>query len=516
MVRARGGGSRLGLARPWAVLVAVLAALGALLGSIAVAGGAGPAGAQQGGVDASVDDDDLGWGERTTVHGFGFAPGATVQIILYAGGIVLGEPVAGEDGSFDQVITIPEGLGSSAEYVLAVQGPSAAGVEFGYVEVPLTIRGPEPTMSVDVLELHWDETVTVRGERWEPGTSVDISLAPTTQVLATVTVGGDGSFAAPVTIPSGLPSSQFYEIVVTGQGVDKLFHYLPQQVTIIGLPGVASVSPTELAWEQTAVVRGDRFLAGSTAQVHLLPDTILLAEVEVDSAGHFEVAVRIPTDLPSSTEYQILVTGTGGDAQFAYLPMEVTIIGDRPSVAVTPVSGRRALQVEGRRFFRGTQAVLTMLPGFERLGEVEIAADGTFSTTVEITDAITGADPHYLVVTGQGADGLFAYLSTEVNLADGGLTVGGLVRPPGVRPPARERPERPTLRDPLASLHAGLRQRPLPNESEGADELFLALILLAFFAAAGWFLNYSLHNDVRAGLARQRQRIQHRLRPGRG
>ena len=175
------------------------------------------------------------------------------------------------------------------------------------------------------------------------------------------------------------------------------------------------------------------------------------------------------------------------------------------------VSPNKAVEMAGQLYRSGIvpTAVLTMLPGFERVGEVVVAADGSFTATVEITEAITGPDPHYLVVTGQGADGLFAYLATEVNLVDV-LSVGGLVRPPGVRPPP-ERPERPQVRSPIDALRRDLRQRPLDNESEGADELWLALILLLFFAATAWFLHYSLHNDVRAGLARQRVRIQRRL-----
>jgi hypothetical protein len=489
-----------------------------LAGLLLAAGLAGPLAepARAQSVEAFVEDDDLAWGDTTVVHGSGFLPGAAVQLILYAGGEVLGEPVAAEDGTIRHVIRIPEGLGSSAEYRLAVQGPASDG-SYGYVEVPLTIRGPEATFSVDVVELHWDETVAVRGERWEPGTTVDISLAPTTQVLATATVGPDGAFAVPVQIPTGVPSSPHYQIVATGQGIDKLFHYVPVTVTIIGLPALMSVSPTELAWEQTTVVRGERFMAGSTAQVHLMPNTIVLAEVEVGTDGRFEAVVQIPTDLPSARDYQILVTGTGGDAQFAYLPQDITIVGDRPSVSVAAVPGERALQVDGRRFMRGTSAVLTMLPGFERVGEVTVEGDGSFSTRIAITDAITGLDPHYLVVTGQGADGLFAYLSTEVTLGAPGdpIVVGGLVRPPGVRPPKVDR-ARPKLRSPIDSLRADLRQRPIDAESEGADELLLALILLLFFAAAAWFLHYSLHNDVRAGLHRQRVRLEQRLRPGSG
>ena len=74
--------------------------------------------------------------------------------------------------------------------------------------------------------------------------------------------------------------------------------------------------------------------------------------------------------------------------------------------------------MSGSLFFKDTKAEITLIPGFERLGSVTVAADGTFSTEVKIPDLAEGYDPHAIIVTGQGTDGLFAFLIEGITLGD--------------------------------------------------------------------------------------------------
>ena len=499
----------------------VLRLLALLLAALAAVGGTGlawaPASGAQQVAQAFVDDTDLGWGDTTLLQGSGWAPGKVVEVILYLpGGRELARPVAAEDGTITATLQIPDGLGSSTGYKIVVQGLALDGGG-GYVEIPVTIRGPEPTVRLADTEVGWGESVGVTGLLWKPGTTVDLSLAPTTQVLATATVGEDGRFSTSVQIPE-VPSSTSYQLVATGQGADELFHYLPTAITILGQSATMSVSETTLAWEQTTRVRGDLFQPGSTASIHLLPQNSLLGEATVGADRAFDVEVRIPSDLASSRSYQILVSGGGADGQLALLATPITIIGPQPFMDVVDVTsgGQRMLEITGHRFLRGTTATITLLPGSERLGEAVAGPDDTFTVRVTIPADVAGPDPHVVVVTGQGVDRLFAFLAHQITLgtADGSVAVGGAVPPPGRPPrPLSESTIGRPLRSPLESVLDGLRLEGVAPDDESADELFLALFLLLVTIVGGWVLHHALRSDLGEALERQWLRLR-RMLPG--
>jgi len=359
---------------------------------------------------ASVDDATVGWDDTTTVRGSGWAPGKVIKVILYAGATVLAEPTAAADGSIAATIRIPSDIGSSRAYRLAVQGFAGDGL-FGYVEVPLTIIGPTPTQSIASDDLHWDETTTVSGQRYKAGAAITVSLFPDNTLLANTTADANNSFSVPVQIPSGLRSARDYQVVVTGQGIDLLFHF---------------------------------------------------------------------------------------DA------IEVTITGNRPTIDLSADRAPRGgtVDVSGQIFLKGTKAVITLVPGYETLGEVAVAEDGTFLTTVKIPDRAEGRDPHAVVVTGQGQDGLFAYLVERLDLGNTrpASSSGTISLPDRVEPPE----------DPPGTLAASPPVRTGDDTGDisiGVLVVFLlvALVLLLLILLAA-------RRDVRRDLRRRRDALVRRVR----
>ena len=461
---------------------------------------------------AVIDDAELGWGESTTVHGIGWQPGARISVILYAGGETLATPVAEADGSITATITIPEGKGTSPDYQLAVQGGAADG-SYGYVLVPLSITGPTASVAVADHELGWGDTTTVSGTRFQPGGAIKVTLLPGNEVLGETTAGDDEGFSVDITIPTGLRSSKGYQIVVTGRGVDSLPYYLPTEVTIVGPRPTTSVSPTRVAWEQAVNVHGDLFKAGTVVELHVLPNTIKLGEATVRDDGTFDATVRIPTNLPTSEEYWLLATGTGADSLFAYLPVPITIIGDRPFIDVsTNRPGRGgAVTVAAHKMLPGTVAQVTLVPGFERLDEVTVGEDGTFTTTVRIPADAAFKDPHSLVVTGYGRDGLFAYLQAEMLL--GGDPPAGSGGATGVPPDIGDLQEglggggpQP---DPVGVGDGGT----LPTEKGPATNALVAVVLALLAGLIVLLLLLSTRRDLREAAARRWAAVVHRI-PG--
>jgi hypothetical protein len=319
--------------------MAALVLVGAVLLVLPTAAGARPDAAGQDqsnlspNVHASVSDASLSWDQSTTLHGSGWAPGKTIQVILYAGGKTLAQPVAAGDGSITATITAPH-VGSSNKYVLAVQGFAGDG-KYGYVQVPLTIIGPTPTVSISSTDLHWGSTPTVSGERFDPGGTVQLTLVPDTIALGSAPVDGAGSFRAPITIPSHLRSSKSFAIEVSGVGIDKLFHLEAVQVTIVGDRPTISLDRTSAPRGTALTVSGQLFLKKTNVLITLLPGYEKLGTVPVADDGTFRATVTIPERAGGTDPHAILVTGTGEDTLFAYVQARVNLKGKPPKGTTT-------------------------------------------------------------------------------------------------------------------------------------------------------------------------------------
>jgi hypothetical protein len=284
-------------------------------------------------VHASVDNSSLSWDQTTTLHGTGWAPGKTIQIILYAGGITLGSPVAAADGSITATIRAPH-VGSGNQYKLAVQGFAGDG-NYGYVAVPLTITGPTPAVSIGATQLHWGSTTTVSGVRYKPGAAISVSLFPDNTTLGHTTAGADDTFSVPITIPSNLRSATNYQLAITGQGIDLIFHFDVIQITIIGNRPSISISTTNAPRGSSLQVSGQLFLKGTNALVTLLPGYEKLGSFPVAPDGSFTGNVQIPPKAGGTDPHAILVTGTGTDGLFAYVQARLNLGGSPPAGTTT-------------------------------------------------------------------------------------------------------------------------------------------------------------------------------------
>lgn len=74
-------------------------------------------------------------------------------------------------------------------------------------------------------------TVTLSGSGFAPGASIQITIASTPRLLATVTADGSGSFTATVTIPSGLEPGT-HTLSATGASASGGTVVLTQQITL--------------------------------------------------------------------------------------------------------------------------------------------------------------------------------------------------------------------------------------------------------------------------------------------
>ena len=408
--------------------VGVLVVLGSLLvGTLAIPAGTAAAASRASGASgadtsatarASVDDASVTWGQTTTVHGSGWAAGQRVDVILYAGGTTVGSGTVAGDGSIAIPIHIPSGIGSSKEYKLAVQGPGGDGL-YGYVSLPITIIGPTPTFTISSKDLRWGDTPTVTGQRYKAGAAITISLFPDNTVLGRGTAGPGDTFSIPVTIPSGLRSAKDYQVAVTGEGIDLLFHF--------------------------------DFLA-------------------------------------------------------------VTIIGDRPGIHLSRSSVPRGstLTVTGTLFLKGTRATVTLLPGYEKLGTVTVGDDGTFSITVSIPAKAGGFDPHAIVVTGQGEDGIIAYVVARVNLGGSPPSgKGGSAADVGTDSSATP----PTFTGSTAGKPGTLGPLPkLPNKHSAGRHLIQIILIILLVLATIAMIILSSRKDVRDNLRRRWHHLTRRLR----
>ena len=381
----------------------------------------------------------------------------------------------------------------------AIAPPATAGPT-----TPARAQTAPATLSASASQARWGESVGVDGTGWAPGTTVDLSLLPDTIVLGRAEVAEDGTFGGTVTIPE-VQAGTHYQLVATGQGADGFFAFVPVSLTIVGPGAVMSVDAETLGWEETTVVRGELFLPSSTAQVHLMPQNQLLAEAVVRADRGFEVVVRIPSDLASSRDYQLVVTGAAADGQLTFLGTPITIIGPQPAIEVAEVAGpSRTVEVRGLRFRPGTQAVVTLLPGSQRLGEAAVGDDRTFTLQVPLPDEAAAGG--VLAVTGEGADHLFAYLVWEIAPLTGGPVVvdptalGSTILPPRARDDAPR--SGPALRLSLSSLLDTLRPVEPRVDAESGEDVVLALLLLVLAVVGSWTLYHGLRSDLGPAVAR--------------
>jgi hypothetical protein len=364
--------------------------------------------------------------------------------------------------------------------------------------------------SVDDPSLSWGQTTTLRGSGWAPGKTIKVILYAGGKVLASPVAAADGSIVATIQAPSNVASSNKYKLAVQGFGGDGLYGYVAVPLTIAGPTPSISISSKQLHWDETATVTGVRYQSGATITISLFPENRTLATTVPGPDNTFSAAIRIPTGIRSAKDYQIAVSGEGSDRLFHLDVIQVTVIGDRPSISISSssVPRGRTLTVSGRVFFKGTSVTITLLPGYEKLAKVPVNDDGTFSTKVTVPDRATGKDPHAILVTGTGQDGIFAYNTARLN-------IGG--RPPagkGANDSAQgvlDGSTPPTFSEGLTGVPGSLPSQPnLPDAGNG-NYLIIILLILLLLAATVAVLVVTARKDVRRNLRRHWEDLLRRL-----
>lgn len=96
----------------------------------------------------------------------------------------------------------------------------------------------KPTCVVSDSTLAPGDQVTVSGEFWKEGSTVDIILRPEQIVLGTATVGANETFSITVTIPEDIRPGP-HKIVCKGRNLKGVVKVKNTQITILG----ATVTP---------------------------------------------------------------------------------------------------------------------------------------------------------------------------------------------------------------------------------------------------------------------------------
>jgi hypothetical protein len=329
--------------------------------------------------------------------------------------------------------------------------------------------------SVAQTSLGWGSTTMVHASGFKPNARVRVILYAGGQVLADAPAASDGTFSAQITIPSGIASSNKYVLTVQGQAVDGTYGYTALPITVVGPTPALSISDRELSWNEVAVVHGERYQPGTPLSISLFPDNKVLAEGAARADGTFDIEIRTPDRLRSSDDFYLAVAGQGIDYLFHFDSLQITIIGDRPFVdldrAAVPRGG--TVRVSGQLFLTGTKATITLLPGFEVLATIEVDEDNRFTVDVTIPKDAFARDPHAIVVTGYGADGIFAYDSTAVTLDAVASSTAGQ---PGPTLPLTD-PARPTVDRFVDGL---LREGAPPQRPDRSNlAIYVLLLMLA-------------------------------------
>jgi hypothetical protein len=207
------------------------------------------------------------------------------------------------------------------------------------------------------------------------------------------------------------------------------------------------------------------------------------------------------------------VTGEGIDGLFHLLNLQVTIEGTRPTIALSTTKAPRgsSLTVTGRLWSKGTKVLVTLVPGFERLGTFPVADDGTFSAKVTIPKKAGGNDPHAIVVTGTGTDGLFAYLLVRLDLggtAPAGTTTANAIGIDQNTPPPPGVDLQPGA---LGDTPGTLSLRDHGNGNGVSASVLLVAVVVLLTLATGAVIALTARRDVRRNLHVQRVRLQRRF-----
>jgi hypothetical protein len=169
------------------------------------------------------------------------------------------------------------------------------------------------------------QTVTVRASGLLAGGTSFVDYIPDGVRLATVTVGGDGSYSVQVRIPGNSPDGR-KQIVVTA--LDSLGHYayLANDLSVNGPPASARLNDTTLTPSQAFQLSGSRWRPGSKVYAVLYPEQVYLGAFPASDGGSFTANLRMPKDLLNG-KHGFVVVGADAKGGTAYLQLTASVTG---------------------------------------------------------------------------------------------------------------------------------------------------------------------------------------------
>ncbi|MGJ9424374.1 choice-of-anchor G family protein [Nesterenkonia halotolerans] len=321
----------------------------------------GDGGDDEGDFDTAVvvDPTTVEQGDSTEVTGIGFAPEETVTVSI-PGAEDGDDPITVEtttdgDGGFTVDLPIPADYPTGDVVVTAVgdESDTPATTDLSVVAPGGGNGGDDdaadvdPSVSVDPEIAAPGEDVTIEGDDFAPGTTVDIEITDEDgDVIGTiedVEVNDDGEFTQGWTVPEG---TQPGDLTVTAE--DEEGNSASAPLVIVGDGGSGdddgtdepsvSVDPDTAEPGDTVTVEGDDFTPGTTVDVEVTDEdgnvVGTIEDIEVDENGEFDVDWTLPEDLQPG---ELVVTATDEDGNSASAPLEVLGAGaggDEDGVAV--------------------------------------------------------------------------------------------------------------------------------------------------------------------------------------
>ena len=256
---------------------------------VGVAQGAGSVGSGVGGSNSDAVGIELTNGAATVFEGGGLTPGSAVQVVLPLAGdnsAVLAVLEVAEDGTFSGEAafgTTPDGdplpIGVRVVQLFTVDEDGNDVV----IEVAVTIGQPDPTPAINRA----DGSVPALPVGEALGTSAGlpqvIEVRAIEEQKRAVVDGGDWSMAVDVASSTG------------------------------GVQSVDSGAQLTLVRDESAMVSGTGFMAGTRADVWLFSEPTLLGTVTVDENGEFVGEVTIDGIVIPAGEHTLQLQGVGQD-----------------------------------------------------------------------------------------------------------------------------------------------------------------------------------------------------------
>ena len=376
----------------------------------------------------------LAGGTVVTVTGTGFVPGAEVYFGLMPADA---STVSVTSGTTLQVTAPAMGVAGSVDVSVMTPGPggsSTTGTDdlFAYGAPTTALVAPD-TGPADTAT-----AVTITGDEFSPGDTVDFGATPATDV--TVVSHDTITANSPATLDGGSNVTVTNAVGTSDPSVATQF--------AAGPPTVSAVTPSAgpEAGGGTVTVTGDGFVAGTSVKfgvtssptVTVTSPTSLTAALPAGAAGSVDVTVTTPAGTSATSPNDLYAYGapkiwllsrntgpiTGGTvvtvAGSGFVPSDVVSFGSAPGTNVSVNATGTSLQVTAPSNAAGTvEMTVTTSAGTSATSSVEdLFAYGPPVVTGVTPDAGAQSGGNTVTVAGSGfVPGVTVYFGTSTSTA---------------------------------------------------------------------------------------------------